>query len=165
MNTKTIYDGRKDTYAIKTKYVEELVTIDIKKYQNNSNTALTLTSLLGEPIMKVTLNVSDKYPPCYVVIKDYSENEGILSQLIEKELVYSTTRFTKEFDSIYLLSPFLVADQNVNNCFEHIISSYPITVIAQAVEKSKTAYLANKSPKELNRFKTFQSEMMKRISD
>jgi hypothetical protein len=74
----------------------EVMDIWKSKYQNNDRIALMLITKGGEPYATVTVNVPEiileKNEVC---IKNYSENEGILEQLISQgilsEPIYSVT--------------------------------------------------------------------------
>lgn len=58
-------------------------------YTNNNRMALYLIdSDTGEPVATCTVNTDDD--PSLVLIKDYSENEGMLDFLIEEGIVKDT---------------------------------------------------------------------------
>lgn len=68
-------------YHIKTKYCDEVVSFKWSKY-SSGQIALQLNGVQG-PMMTVTNNVPDaNVPEDCIVIKDYSENEGIRGELI-----------------------------------------------------------------------------------
>ena len=62
--------------------------VKVSKY-TDANTCLRLVSG-GMPIATATVIAPIKLPPNHVVIKDYSENEGILAALIEARIVKPT---------------------------------------------------------------------------
>ena len=66
----------------------------IGRYPAGGAVALQLVSERGrEPVATATVNVPDiDVPPGLVLIKDYSENEGMLSVLTEAEVVQPTGR-------------------------------------------------------------------------
>ena len=76
------------TNVISTKYLHPTeAIIKIRKYQNNQP-ALQLVSPSGELLLNATVNIPEIHlTPQYVIIKDYSENSGILDILIEKKII------------------------------------------------------------------------------
>ncbi|MAG26335.1 hypothetical protein CMI47_12365 [Candidatus Pacearchaeota archaeon] len=61
--------------------------IHISRYANNGNIALSLNDAeTQEPIAKATVN-TDKMTDEFGVIKDHSENEGMLQALLDAEVV------------------------------------------------------------------------------
>jgi len=63
--------------------------IEYKKYKNNNRTAMTLVDAITfEPIAVATINVPEvPLKEDEVVIKDYSENEGMLETLVNANVV------------------------------------------------------------------------------
>lgn len=80
---------------IKTPYINETVVLHKESYHNGA-TALTATSLKGEPFATLSVNITDSSMPsqnlpkdqCY--LKTWSENEGILPCLEKAGLVQYT---------------------------------------------------------------------------
>jgi hypothetical protein len=71
------------------KFREWTCTLEVDHYKNNDRIALQLIELTtGEPVATATVNYPE-FPlaPGHVIIKDYSENEGILQALIDAEVV------------------------------------------------------------------------------
>jgi len=79
------------TNVISTKYLNETeALIKVSRYQNN-RPALQLVSPSGELLLNATVNIPEVHlTPQYVIIKDYSENSGILDILIEKKIIELT---------------------------------------------------------------------------
>jgi hypothetical protein len=65
-----------------------------EKYQDNGRTALQLrVKKTGEPMGTATVNIANvSLAPDEVLIKDYSENEGMLDALIAAKVVERTGR-------------------------------------------------------------------------
>lgn len=61
-------------------------------YQSNDRTCLELTQVeTGEPIAVATVNVPEyNLPDGHVLIKDYSENEGIAEALVNAKIIEPT---------------------------------------------------------------------------
>lgn len=83
------------TANIKTKYINEECRIDFRRYpaQYGGATAITLTSLRGEPMGTATINLFDYniHPgPNQVLIKNTAENEGMVDALVEAGIVKRT---------------------------------------------------------------------------
>lgn len=58
------------------------------KYMNNNNLALVLLDKEDEEIVAhVTVNTEQKFPNDVALVKDYSENEGMLEAITEAGLV------------------------------------------------------------------------------
>lgn len=73
-------------YHIKTKYIDTICTIEKLAYQNK-RIALQLIGPEG-PECTASVNMPDlPCPEGYTYIKDYSENEGILDELIRHGIV------------------------------------------------------------------------------
>lgn len=66
--------------------------IELLKYQTNNRTAIELIDVSGEPIATATINMPPEIDlkDDEVVIKNYSENEGILDVLISEGIVERT---------------------------------------------------------------------------
>jgi hypothetical protein len=72
----------------KTKYCDENVDLIAHEYSNGRIALQTYGSRTREPILTATTNLPDA--PCRhdeVFIKDYSENEGILTWLIKEKVI------------------------------------------------------------------------------
>jgi len=61
---------------IKAKYCNETVDLSFSKYGNGA-TAIQATSLEGEPLFTATVALELKPRKGYVLLKGWSENEGI----------------------------------------------------------------------------------------
>ena len=73
----------------KTKYLDEDAHLNVARYADGS-TAWQLYSMQGEPLMTPTVCLMEYgHTPAegHVIIKDYSENEGILNCLIEQGII------------------------------------------------------------------------------
>ena len=78
-------------YHCYTAYIDEPVVIVIDKYTNNGRPAISLFATDGEPIARVTVNIPDApLGKREILIKDYSENEGILNWMVASGLVEDT---------------------------------------------------------------------------
>lgn len=65
----------------------ELVSVSTKKYGNN-RPAIIITDSEGLPYMIATVNIPERVlEDNEVIIKDYSENEGIYQWLLEKNII------------------------------------------------------------------------------
>jgi hypothetical protein len=73
---------------MKYKLHDTIVNVSIKKYRNG-RPAITIQDEEGLPYMTATLNVASDSPVALedVVIKDYSENEGIYQWLVERNII------------------------------------------------------------------------------
>jgi hypothetical protein len=70
----------------------EEVSVELTKYANGRN-AIVLKDKDNMPYATATINVpNEDLPDSFVVIKNYSENEGMLDFLTENELVMYTYR-------------------------------------------------------------------------
>jgi hypothetical protein len=116
-----VLEGSSNT-VVKPKIMEEIkpiifldykCSIKIERYSNNNRIALDLNDAeTGEPIARATLNdpetmlLSDE-----VIIKDYSENEGMLKCLVDAEIIAPPHSFTK---NAYPICRLLIP-RNINN--------------------------------------------------
>jgi len=77
-----MYDKRK------VNFYDELCTVKYGKYKNG-RTAIELICEDGEPMIMATVNVVDYQDlnDNEVIIKDYSENEGVLKALIKAGII------------------------------------------------------------------------------
>lgn len=73
-------------------YLEAQVVLNIGRYANK-RPAIQLETLDGDPYATATVNLPNDTPAkdC-VFIKDYSENEGMLTWLVENKIVAPTGR-------------------------------------------------------------------------
>lgn len=76
-------------YTLKTLYGETYqVTLKFGKYSNKRTAIELIDSEDGCPVMVATVNMPDaELQPDEVIIKNYSENEGVLDFLIENGIV------------------------------------------------------------------------------
>lgn len=76
------------------KYLKESVVLKKDIYANGGTTALCLRCAdTGEPFMDITTNIPDiDLEDDELLIKNYSENEGVLEFLISNKLVEDTGR-------------------------------------------------------------------------
>ena len=72
---------------MKARFKGHELTVKVLRYAHNDNLALLLQSATGEPYGKATANVEFQLPDPLVVVKDYSENEGMLDALVEAGVV------------------------------------------------------------------------------
>jgi hypothetical protein len=77
-----------ETFNIHTKYIhEQNCQLRFDKYQDGS-TAMLIRSSRGDPLIKVTAYLPKVVlEEDQILVKDYSENEGILQCLIELEII------------------------------------------------------------------------------
>ena len=79
---------------IESKYNNEMVELSFNFYENGS-TAISGTSLEGEPLFTATVAL-DKIPPAgHVFLKGWSENEGIPEALVKAGIVNLTGNTVK----------------------------------------------------------------------
>ena len=73
---------------------EYQVTLDFGKYRGNGRTAITVVDAYdGEDLLVATVNLPDEpLLENYTIIKDYSENEGVLAFLVENGIVSAPVR-------------------------------------------------------------------------
>lgn len=83
-------------YELKTKYSEDDVVLKFRKYSNH-RTAIELISVTdGYPVMVATVNVPDEIlEDGEIIIKNYSENEGLLEFLQSNGIVGPTKRHVR----------------------------------------------------------------------
>jgi hypothetical protein len=69
----------------------------VKRNYSNGRTALQLVeSETGEPIATATVNIPEiSLEPNEIIIKDYSENEGIFEALVKAGIVISTGKMVE----------------------------------------------------------------------
>jgi hypothetical protein len=86
----TVGTGEMKTFVFETKYTKcNAAIIQEKQYANNGAPHLTVVdAMTGEPLLTVTTNIPGYRPePGYVVIKDWSENEGVLAALFQAGII------------------------------------------------------------------------------
>lgn len=73
---------------------EYQVTLEFGKYRGNGRTAITVVDAEdGEDLLVATVNIPEaSLEEGETVIKDYSENEGILKFLVENKIVSKPVR-------------------------------------------------------------------------
>ena len=70
------------------KFNGETYILHISRYQSNNQTSLQLLTEEGLPFMTITKNIEHVIlEEDEVIIKDYSENEGILQALIKENVI------------------------------------------------------------------------------
>ena len=79
---------------VKAKYVNEEVELSFGFYDNGS-TAISATSLMGEPLFKATVAIDEIPPAGHAFLKGWSENEGIPEALIAAGIAEPTGRMVK----------------------------------------------------------------------
>jgi len=73
---------------------EYQVTLEFGKYRASNRTSITVVDAEdGEDLLVATVNLPDEpLLENYTIIKDYSENEGVLSFLVENGIVSAPVR-------------------------------------------------------------------------
>lgn len=74
------------------KHKHKDLILQVSRYNSNNNLALIIFEndkhgVNGQPYMVASVNYLDDLPEDYVIIKNYSENEGILECLIENGFI------------------------------------------------------------------------------
>lgn len=78
----------------------------------NGNLAISIYSAEEGPIIRVTVNPDLIIPFPYIAIKDYSENEGMVSWLISQELIEDTPATV--LDNSYVTIPvYKLSDKDI----------------------------------------------------
>jgi hypothetical protein len=76
------------------KYKQWNVELELGEYSNNRVGISLIDSNDGEYVLTATINIPEvPLADDEVIIKNYSENEGILDWLIENEIISSPARF------------------------------------------------------------------------
>ena len=78
----------------KVKFNNSLCDVEFHHYPHNNQTAILLTEN-GLPVAKATICVDVEIGPDEVVIKDYSENEGMLEALVNAGIVTQTNKIVQ----------------------------------------------------------------------
>lgn len=77
-------------FKFSSRYLQEEVTVQLGTY-GNGRVAIELYTLEGEPFMVASVNVPSVHlEEDEVIIKDYSENEGVLNFLEDNNIVHAT---------------------------------------------------------------------------
>lgn len=80
-------------YTLKTPYSEYNVTISKRKYSNGRTSLQIIDAEDGFPVMTATTNVPEvELAENEIIIKNYSENEGVLEFLQENGIVGEVKR-------------------------------------------------------------------------
>ena len=67
---------------------KETLTVEIGKYRQNNRKSITLMTKKGEPFMVASVNINElDVAENEVLIKNYSENEGIYEALMEANVI------------------------------------------------------------------------------
>ena len=78
------------------KFKEWTCDVFYSKYAENGNASLTLIdSTDHSPIAIASVNPGVEIPSDYVVIKDYSENEGMVDALIKADIIEKPETFVR----------------------------------------------------------------------
>lgn len=83
----------KTIYEFESPFDRTKVTVQIAKYGNNRNAIQLTEADTGFPYMTCTVNMPHVTLNSFeVLIKDYSENEGVLKFLVDNNIVTDTGR-------------------------------------------------------------------------
>ncbi len=86
------------TIHCKTTYIDEDVIISKGSYDNGRLAIMLHDPETFEPIAKVTVNIPEIYlRDDEIIVKDYSENEGMSDWLIENDLIIKTSQHLSVF--------------------------------------------------------------------
>lgn len=77
-------------FRLKTRYVDEDCYLETNRYTSNGNLVLRALDRIGQPVMTITVNIDVKLPDSIVMIKDYSENEGVVQCFIDLGFIEPT---------------------------------------------------------------------------
>ena len=77
---------------VKSKYVDEVVVLDMERHYGNGSRVITAVSLEGEPLFTATVALDQSPPEGHVFLKVWAENEGILEALVKAGIVELTGR-------------------------------------------------------------------------
>lgn len=80
----------REIYTFQSKYKAYQVYLKYDRYRSNGRTCIELLEAkTHEPVLVATVNIDNYHPlqPGEVIIKDYSENEGVLDFLIANGIV------------------------------------------------------------------------------
>ena len=80
--------AKKQTYILTTEYGSYEVYLSFGKYRNGRTSIELLDARDHEPVMVATVNIDNALlHGDEIIIKDYSENEGVLDFLVRNEIV------------------------------------------------------------------------------
>jgi len=65
----------------------QTLTVVVDRYRNHDNIAVMLTDEIGDPYATASVNPTYRLPDGLVAIKNWSENEGVESALLEAGLL------------------------------------------------------------------------------
>ena len=77
---------------VKSKYVDEVVVLDMERNYGNGSRAITATSLEGEPLFAATVALDQLPPEGCVFLKGWAGNEGIPEAFVKAGIVELTGR-------------------------------------------------------------------------
>lgn len=80
----------REIYTFQSKYKTYQVYLRFDKYRSNGRTCIELLEArTHEPVLVATVNIDDYHllQPNEVIIKNYSENEGVLDFMIENGII------------------------------------------------------------------------------
>ena len=81
-------------YVLKTEHAEYNVFLKRKKYSNGRTAIELIDAEDGCPVMTATVNIPDAHlEKDEIIIKNYSENEGVLDFLIENGITSKPDRW------------------------------------------------------------------------
>ena len=81
---------------MKIEFLNTEIELEFANYQNNNNTYIGAVEVdSGESFMDITVNIDEKLKEDEVSIKNYSENEGILSVLVSAGIVSKPIRIVE----------------------------------------------------------------------
>ena len=81
------------TYKLKTQYSDYNVIIESGRYRNGRLALELIDAEDGCPVMTATVNLPEvKLEENEIIIKNYSENEGVLEFLIENKITSNPVR-------------------------------------------------------------------------
>ena len=74
-------------------YGEYDIEIKMSKYVNGQNRMDFIDKEDGFPVLVASVAIEESLTPDQIAIKDYSENEGVLKFLTEKEIISSPLKY------------------------------------------------------------------------
>ena len=100
-------------FVLKTKYADTMVYLDFHIYTNGTPAIRALSALNGDLVMTLTVAIEGVIPDegC-VLLKDWSENEGVVGCLVKEGIVELTGR---QFSTGYVFAKeakLLMFDEN-----------------------------------------------------
>lgn len=102
------------TYDLMLPFTRERVTLTKSTYVNNQ-TRLEFTSIEDYcPVATITIGIQDKLPKYCIAVKNYSENIGMVDELVRLGIVESNpVMFTKGHNPVYKLTNETITDLNM----------------------------------------------------